>query len=723
VKVLEIENGDFKLSVRTADVDGAYAKARKVQGVAIDSATTYSVTGNTCRITIYKPGSGVDNLMETGQGSEAHPVFYENKRYDFEISFSQKFSGCLVYRKPGSEADDFYSLDEYRISGSINFGNDIGKSELVIRYQKDNVQEGVVFMFEVFPIKLNYKSDFRTIVHDIEKGYPFLVLHFFKKTYSTFRPGSRPSNDLIWWQIFGGICHEFITACRYVLSKPHARLMDEIGYKRFEHIRRLSREAEERLFQNKEIANHYIRTSRKVLSVDTPENRFLKYAVGQVVSMYRRLKVFVVSRFAVSEAFKEELDSVELALVGILNHSFFKKVSAYSGLRQESLVLQRASGYNTVYRCWIMLQQGFSAWDGLQKIQLKNIAELYQIWCFIQFESILEELLGQGPEAVQLGEKEANVFNLQFAKGQQSIVTFKLNDGRRVDLYYEYNVSAKRSGEVVSYTLAQRPDIVLRITKNDLSDQYVFTYVYDAKYRLEADVNNVVMDSPPEDAINQMHRYRDAIYSEDKVTGVPEREVIGSYVLFPGKGSVDGFRKLYYQQSIPWINIGAYPLAPNNAAATALIREHLVSILNGKSEAILKDVRPQKKLIYENPNPDVLIAIVFEDQHIEYFKENPEFYHTGKNKPTYFKLRTLKYFCPYIRDKGVCEYYEIKEYKLLPRNEVFPVGHVLHKGEDSSERLVFYLGEKHIIADGKRFTFPIRSYKYMDLATLRQLSR
>lgn len=39
------------------------------------------------------------------------------------------------------------------------------------------------------------------------------------------------------------------------------------------------------------------------------------------------------------------------------------------------------------------------------------------------------------------------------------------------------------------------------------------TYLFDAKYRIDGKVNGV--DTPPEDAINQMHRYRDAIYYKD----------------------------------------------------------------------------------------------------------------------------------------------------------------------------------------------------------------
>ncbi len=385
--------------------------------------------------------------------------------------------------------------------------------------------------------------------------------------------------------------------------------------------------------------------------------------------------------------------------------------------------MQQASGYSTVFRCWTMLRQGLKFVEGHQKIELKNIADLYQIWCFLEMESMLEQLLGCKPERVQLAVIEKDGFLFKFAKDQQSRVTFRCDNGNVIDLYHEYNVSTDDDDSVVSYTVNQRPDIVLRITKNDVKDKYVFTYLYDAKYRLELDVKDKVLDSPPHDAINQMHRYRDAIYYQNRIANRPEKEVIGGYVLFPGRGSIDDFRKSYYQLSISQVNIGAYPLAPGDPTSRILIREHLSSILYGASEVVLNNIRPHKELTYENLYQDVLIGIVSGDDHVEYFREKPEFYHTGEASPTDVKWDKLRYFCPYIADKGVSEYYEIKEYKLLPRNEIFPKGHVLHRSDDSSERLVLYLGEKHAIADGKSLTFPIRVYKYVTLASLTALSR
>ena len=93
----------------------------------------------------------------------------------------------------------------------------------------------------------------------------------------------------------------------------------------------------------------------------------------------------------------------------------------------------------------------------------------------------------------------------------------------------------KINEHTLSHTINQEPDIVLRITRDDLKDNYQFTYLFDAKYRLISDDKGDAKDYPPDDAINQMHRYRDAIfYQENKESQKPKKEVIGAYVLFPG---------------------------------------------------------------------------------------------------------------------------------------------------------------------------------------------
>ena len=128
----------------------------------------------------------------------------------------------------------------------------------------------------------------------------------------------------------------------------------------------------------------------------------------------------------------------------------------------------------------------------------------------------------------------------------------RLHEGDSLSLHYQHTFS--RHGEddqhIRTLTTEQRPDIILNIHH----DNTMLTYLYDAKYRvwsdtkLEREADNILLldkddewtanfegaDVPPADAINQMHRYRDAIYYSLPGDSRPDsKEVIGGYILFP----------------------------------------------------------------------------------------------------------------------------------------------------------------------------------------------
>lgn len=123
------------------------------------------------------------------------------------------------------------------------------------------------------------------------------------------------------------------------------------------------------------------------------------------------------------------------------------------------------------------------------------------------------------------------------------------------------NTSIGMSNLVVP-TVPQKPDIVLQLTKNDLHNKMKFTYLFDAKYRIEGKEGNV--DVPPDDTINQMHRYRDAIYYKEYDYAPLKKEVIGGYILFPGDGEPMDVQMSRFYKSIKEVNIGAFPLRPKD---------------------------------------------------------------------------------------------------------------------------------------------------------------
>ena len=724
MQIIKVEHIDFDLVIECNNLETTFNKAQKKQSQIL-TATSYLVNEGNISIHNFESKSLVKLNSD-----KTYPLIFENKDYFIGITFKNKalVQSPYIYSKLKEVEEKFFYREELGfLAGTINFGNDLGKSNLIVRYTKGKILQEINFQFEVFPTKLNYRSDYEKIVSDIEKEYPYLVLDFLKKTYTSFKTGHSPNTDLIWWQVFGGLYNEFIQSSKFILNKPHSRIIRQTKYVKADRINKWTTTLEEEYSQFKHLPNKNYRSEYKTLSTNTAENKFFKHAVSQTLRRFKKVKSFIEKRFSnsITDPFKVELNSIEEQFETISANPFFRTIDEFQGIKQESLVLQKATGYSTIYKSWIMLNSGLKFLEGIQKIELKNIADLYQIWCFLEIKNVLQDLLGtDNPDDVDLAEIQIDDFVFKIERGVKSKVSFNKPNGEIIDLFHDFSYDTSEIQNVKSFTVNQRPDIVLRITKNDLKEKYVLTYLYDAKYRLASDEKEGSPELPTEDSINQMHRYRDAIYYVNKEKVKPEKEVIGAYILFPGSGEIETIKNLDYYKSIESVNIGAFPLRPNDYTNRSLLEDHLKTIIGLDTESVLNDVSPQKESSYESPNPYVLIGFVPSENHMSCF-ENSEspFYFSGTKKPTKFGFKNLKYFAPYIKEKGVKDYYEILDYQITERKNIFKTNHPLYKDE-SDERLVIRLGHKYLIDKGKFLKISDGSigqipYRYTNLKNIR----
>ena len=240
--------------------------------------------------------------------------------------------------------------------------------------------------------------------------------------------------------------------------------------------------------------------------------------------------------------------------------------------------MKQAAGYRDIYEQWIILQCGYDLQDGIMQLEVKDISELYEIWCFIKVKNIVQHILRSTATPLVDGSKMEGEFIKSLIQGSKSEVVFLDNKKPEIELAsVMYNATTDDEehlidetlvsqntdiAETTSKTTEQRPDIVLRLSKT--SDKIQYTYLFDAKYRIRdtsIPAKNGV-DVPPVDAINQLHRYRDAIYYTHSSDERLKKEVIGGYVLYPGNLTKEQFTGSYYHKSIDEVNIGAYPLKP-----------------------------------------------------------------------------------------------------------------------------------------------------------------
>lgn len=220
-------------------------------------------------------------------------------------------------------------------------------------------------------------------------------------------------------------------------------------------------------------------------------------------------------------------------------------------------------------------------------------------------------------------------------------------------------------------TVPQKPDIVLQLTKNDLQEGMKMTYLFDAKYRIDGKDKNGV-DIPPEDAINQMHRYRDAIYYKDYQSNTLKKEVIGGYILFPGDGEPTDVAISKFRKTIDEVNIGAFPLRPKDQHNRQLLEQFIEELIATKSQETISKVIPQKGTFVEVGNR-VLIGLVTNSSrkgYLQSFKDgNATLYYTGSHFPTTIALQDLHYFMPYFKGEGILDVYEIVRVRTITGKE------------------------------------------------------
>lgn len=723
MEVFRIEHIDFVITVSSKGFSKAFNKAEIRQSTFWEATKYIYKLGDA---TIFNP---IKNALVNLPSGKVWPVFFENADYFFDIDFkdiNKNYHPKTISKLREIEEKFNYRENHKLLSGTVNFGNNIGSSEIKFNYKKGDDLLEYTFGFEVFPTKLDYRNDYLKMVKDIEKAYPNLILDFLKKTHSNYTTKLGASNGLIWWQIFGGLYDEFLRASQFILNKPHARLIQEIRYLIADKIKRLTHRQEELIIQNKQKPNKLYRTDLKEQSVDTIENKFFKHALLETSRKYKRLKDYILYKYdsKISKTFRANLNDIEKKLNVFVANPFLKNIGKFSGFKQESLLIQKGTGYSTIYKNWIILNSGMQFLEGIQKIEQKNIADLYEIWCFLEVKEIIQDIIHKEPSDIDLAQIEIDDFVFKFDKGVKSKVSFIKDNGDLIELFHDYQFEKNTKDGLKSYTVNQRPDIVVKLTKNDLKEKYKFTYLYDAKYRLESDNNVNNSDFPPDDAINQMHRYRDSIYYNKSKSSRPEKEIIGGYILFPGSGELEQIKAHNFYKSIKHVNIGAFPLKPNEGYNKILLKEHFKEILEFKSENILNEIIPQKELDYESINPEVLIGIVTNKQHKEYIESGTElYYHTGSKKPNRFGYKNLKYFSPYIQGKGCKYYYEIINYSITPRNKIYDIKDGLNS-VDTSERLVLELGNRFEIKDDKYYKLTpsnIRTYRYSKLSHLKNL--
>lgn len=654
----EVRNGDVSLRISCQNY-GKHLRAA-IQNLMVKdnqeetplNAVYATEQGNT---TFY-----FDNEAAAEKNLHQLAVFFENTEYPIRVKPLQegvKILGLYIADHSSNAASDANDEDSL-LFGTLNFKNQVGRTDFKVVYTVNEEQRSMEFRTEVLSYKLDYRTDMRQIINDIEQEYSMLSYSFLKQTYLSFKANDSESTDLIWWQIFSQCFDEIVKATKTIINNPKRRLKAEVRHERAERLRNLYADTENEYSLFKNDPHHLYRTEEMFLSKDTVENRFLKYAIKEMHRRFSIVRVHIKNSLKISdETISLRISDMDDTLSRLSNHPFFRQIGQFKGFTQDSLVMKRARGYSDIYKNWLLLQCGYELEDSMRHLEVKDISELYEIWCFIKVKNMVQQILGEETTANTSGRELTSGFIRQLVYGSKSEVAFKKGDVELATVSYNAQVE-KDDAEIESaiddtktFTTIQRPDIVLRLSKKSEQD-IVYTYLFDAKYRLN-DRRIEGKDVPPEDAINQMHRYRDAIYYADgKGDEQLKKEIIGGYVLYPGNMGKTEYEDSYYHRSIEKVGIGAFPLRPGTTkideegnlyvdptSSEFVLYEQIRTWLeeSDRKAGLLEKVIPQKGLAYERdaaandwkaryyleryPEADVLIGCYHDQEHLDWIKK------------------------------------------------------------------------------------------------------
>ena len=489
--------------------------------------------------------------------------------------------------------------------------------------------------FEVRSVKVDYRTDYKTMLHDITSHFTDLVMMQGAPVTQRFEVDPNESSNTLYQQ-FAFMkslvdSEEFEEALNKIFYNPIHKWTGTTIEKDICSVKRLGRQEIRQIASSKNrlplgegttIGDHIdsvprrLSVSYKKDTVDVAENRFVKFVLQSFSSFCSTIQQCKNAK----DGLKTEAELTANKLTGWLSRSFFLDVSNLQTMTLNSPALQRKEGYREVLQAWMMsklaAQITWKGGDNVYQAGKRNVAALYEYWVFFKLLDIVKQTFHlelTEEDEKKLVKTDQDRINLELKQGRRIMIGGQFREASRtlnVRLYYNRTFSTSdqldKSG---SWTTAMRPDYTLSIWPGNIEEaeaeeQDLIIHIhFDAKYKLnrillnekepdethafedeDADLSeeDVLMNQEKQEEekgiykrvdLLKMHAYKDAI-----------RRTSGAYILYPGSEnkSLRGFHEV-----LP--GLGAFCLSPNSIEKNSkeiehFLRDILAHMLNRASQ-------------------------------------------------------------------------------------------------------------------------------------------
>ncbi len=689
--------------------------------------TDVKVYPNDAFVMVYSPYSKQQMINYPEEG--IYPCFFEQTNYEVVIKKKDELLEDLYVDHINPRLREAITPVDHQgniLSGIVNFKDEVGYSRFEIKSGRDLL---LSFEIEVYPSKMDYQRDFWLLLNEVNEevynlAFDFLMKTSFPAELKTSR--KEPPTEAEFFQIMNTIFDWLMSSINHILQRPHHKIeqINEIvpshKAKRSENKSATWLSKKPHLFEKAtngiEVCGEtYVPRktldTKKELTYNTFENRFIKWMIWQ---LERKLKNFE-EKFKI-ESTEQDFDSRVVDRVNKMrrklkqswHNSFLYHVGGLGSSNGTSLVLQMAPGYREAYKYYLMMIKGLHINSDIFSLSIKNMAQLYEYWCFLKINQLLRHKYHL--ERNDLVSVDKNGITVNLVKGKESCLVFRDSSN---DEYFYLIYNRKFSNLP---TLSQQPDNIVELKKKGANVNNL--YVFDAKYRVSVDEDYISafgQPGPPEDTINTMHRYRDAVVSKNYNQEELRKKVFGAYVLFPYNnenkfaGKEDKPPHKFFR-SIEEVGIGAIPFLPRQ---TNLLENFLDELIWESSQSALERAVPQAGLEKHPPvegPKNVLIGPLSRKEQLDICLQN-NMYYTYLNYVQnylgfieYVAIYQSKRFFSEEDGQGIYYYGKVKDFKIVKRKELKEIS---WQGND--EQLIVQFFVDRFVTRGKG---PIKAAGY-----------
>ena len=562
------------------------------------------------RLLVYPQSSNAKVFDEVEpQDGESRWQLVEGEEYEYAFEGDYHFKEHeLVRPSKSSSSRGWIKTGIYVGCLSLTITNDAGFEAKV--------------SFEVRSVKMDYRTDYKTMLHDITSHFTDLVMMQGAPVTQRFEVDPNENSNTLYQQfafmksLVDG--NEFEEALNKILYNPIHKWTGTTVEKDICSVKRLGRQELKQIASSKNrlplgegttigdrinSVPRRLSVSYKKDTVDVAENRFVKFVLQSFSSFCSTIQQCKNA----SPRLKTEAELTANKLTGWLSRDFFLDVSNLQTMTLNSPALQRKEGYREVLQAWMMsklaAQITWKGGDNVYQAGKRNVAALYEYWVFFKLLDIVKQTFHlelKEDDEKKLVKTDKDHINLELKQGRRIMIGGVYRTATRllkVRLYYNRTFStSEQLDKSGSWTTAMRPDYTLsiwpgNIEEDEAEEQDLIVHIhFDAKYKLNSILLNekdpdethtfseedtdlseeeLIMNQEKQEEekgiykrvdLLKMHAYKDAI-----------RRTSGAYILYPGSENkkLKGFHEI-----LP--GLGAFCLSPNSIEKDSKEIEHFL---------------------------------------------------------------------------------------------------------------------------------------------------